>query len=340
MSSLAVLDKTVCLMLRVSLWTGRRRLRAEDLGDAAQKLPPGDLASLGSLKLCDPKKLAALGAIKRAAERECEKVCVGFLGGYATEEQNLKGLIAKLAEHQRRFDAEAVAFAAGLQAEIDKWTALHPTWKSHIEKALPDAAHVRARFQFNYQAFRVGLAAKDNPQDKANDGLADATNGLSNQLFREIEVEAQNAWDTSYEGKAEVGQKALRPLKAILAKLEALSYLDPRCGPIIDQFNKVLGSLPKHGPIKDLDLSALLGLFRVVQTRDTLRSHGAALLEGRTGSVASTDTREAEESPKPSDDANGANGPDSGTRDEQQDFVQHAPVPRAPATEKRASLWF
>lgn len=339
MSSLAVLDKTVCLMLRVSLWTGRRRLRAEDLGEAAQKLPPGDLASLGSLKLCDPKKLAALGAIKRAAERECEKVCVGFLGGYATEEQNLKALIAKLDDHQRRFDAEAATFAAGLQAEIDKWTALHPTWKSHIEKALPDAAHVRARFQFNYQAFRVGLAAKDDPQDKANDGLADATSGLSNQLFREIEVEAQKAWDTSYEGKAEVGQKALRPLKAILAKLEALSYLDPRCGPIIDQFNKVLGSLPKHGPIKDLDLSAVLGLFRVVQTRDTLRSHGAALLDGRNTSTAA-DARQDEEDAGSRDDSDSNEGSMSGTRDAQQDFVQHAPVPRAPAPEKRTSLWF
>jgi len=118
-----------------------------------------------------------------------------------------------------------------------------------------------------------------------------------------------------------------------------LSYLDPRCGPIIDQFNKVLGSLPKHGPIKDLDLSAVLGLFRVVQTRDTLRSHGAALLEGRNTSTAA-DARQDEEDAASRDDSDSNEGSMSGTRDAQQDFVQHAPVPRAPAPEKRTSLWF
>lgn len=339
MSSMAVLEKTVCLKLRVSLWTGRRRLRAEDLGDAAQKLPPGDLASLGSLKLCDPKKLAALSAIKRAAERECEKRCISFLGGYATEEQNLKPLIARLHEYQQRFDSEAAGFAAGLQDEIDRWTAQHPTWKNHIEKALPDAAHVRARFQFSYQAFRVGPASKDDPHDKANDGLADATMGLSNQLFWEIEVEAQKAWDSSYKGRAEVGQKALRPLKAILVKLEALSYLDARCGPIIDQFNKVLGSLPKHGPIKDLDLSAVLGLFQVVHTRDTLRSHGAALLDSR-NAAATTDTPQDDDSATGCESVAQLDGSASATHNEQRDLVQHAPVPREPAREKRSSLWF
>ncbi|MGH8238755.1 MAG: DUF3150 domain-containing protein, partial [Steroidobacteraceae bacterium] len=73
-------------------------------------------------------------------------------------------------------------------------------------------------------------------------------------------------------------QKALRPLKAILKKLIALQYLDARCEPIIRQFESVLGSLPKSGPIEDPYLSAVIGLFRVVETKDTMRAHGAALL--------------------------------------------------------------
>lgn len=342
MSSLAVLDKTVCLMLRVSLWTGRRRLRAEDLGEAAQKLPPGDLASLGSLKLCNPKRLAALGAIKRAAERDCERVCVAFLGGYATEEKNITALVAKLNEHKQRFEDEARAFAAGLQAEIDQWTALHPNWKSLIEKVLPDAAHVQGRFQFGYQAFRVGPAGQD-PLDHVNGGLAEAANGLSGQLFKEIEAEAQQAWLSSYEGKAAVGQKALRPLKAILRKLEALSYLDPRSTPIIDQFRTVLGSLPKHGPIEDPHLSAVIGLFRVVQTRDTLRSHGAALLESRSAPHTSADLfADDDEALDPSDTAN-TNGSDaSGASDDVEETVEGAaPMPASPlAHEKPSGIWF
>ena len=119
MSTMAVLDKTVCLQLSASLWSGRRRLRAEDLGSAADSLPPGDLASLGSLKLCDPKRLARLGNIKRAAERDLRRVCVQFLGGYATDADNVSALVSKLTSHQQRFESEARAFANGLQKEID-----------------------------------------------------------------------------------------------------------------------------------------------------------------------------------------------------------------------------
>lgn len=280
MSSMAVLDKTVCLKLRVSLWTGRRRLRAEDLGEAAHSLPPDDLASLGSLKLCNPKRLAQLGAIKRAAERECERVCVSFLGGYATDAANIAALVAKLNECQTRFHDKALEFAQGLQAEIDEWTALHPQWKELIEEKVPDAAHVRSRFQFSVQAYRVGPASKEQG-DPVNGGLEEATGGLSGQLFAEIEAEAREAWDSSYEGKDCVGQKALRPLKAILKKLEALRYLDARCQPIIEQFTKVLSSLPKHGPIQDPHLSAVIGLFRVVESGKALRARGAALLRSR-----------------------------------------------------------
>lgn len=279
-SSIAVLEKTACVLLNVSLWTGRRRLRAQDLGEAAQKLPPDDLASLGSLKLCNPKRLGEIASIKRAAERECKRVCASFLGGYATDIENLSALVTKLKALQTRFNEKASEFAQCLQAEIDGWTALHPQWKSVIEDKVPDAADVRGRFEFKFQAFRVGAASGD-PSDPVNAGLEDAANGLSGQLFAEIEAEAREAWKTSYEGNDRVGQKALRPLKAILSKLEALRYLDARCQPIIDQFTKVLGSLPKHGPIADPHLSAVIGLFHVVESGKTLRTRGAALLKHR-----------------------------------------------------------
>jgi hypothetical protein len=279
-SSIAVLEKTACVLLNVSLWTGRRRLRAQDLGEAAQKLPPDDLASLGSLKLCNPKRLGEIASIKRAAERECKRKCAAFLGGYATDIDNLSGLVTKLQALQTRFNKEATDFANDLQAEIDRWTALHPQWKAIIEDKVPDAANVRGRFEFKFQAFRVGAASAD-PLDPVNAGLEDAANGLSGQLFAEIEAEAREAWKSSYEGKDCVGQKALRPLKAILSKLEALRYLDARCQPVIDQFTKVLGSLPKHGPIADPHLSAVIGLFRVVESGKALRARGAALLKNR-----------------------------------------------------------
>lgn len=328
MSSLSVLNKTVCLMLRVSLWTGRRRLRAEDLGVTAQSLPPGDLASLGSLKLCNPKRLARLGAIKRAAERECARVCVNFLGGYATDEGNIAPLVASLQALEQRFMKEAQSFADGLQSEIDQWTALHPRWKGLIEKVLPDSKHVASRFQFSVQAFRVGAAAAD-ALDPINAGLEQAAQGLSGQLFAEIEAEARAAWKSSFEGKAAVGQKALRPLRAILKKLEALRYLDARCQPIIRQFETVLASLPKHGPIEDPHLSAVIGLFRIAERGETLRAHGAALLR-------STDAPPPDLFAEEIEDVDGAN---DSARPTLPVAPATRPTPAPPSQSERAALW-
>lgn len=339
MSSLTVLNKTVCLKLRVSLWTGRRRLRAEDLGSAAQNLPPDDLASLGSLKLCNPKRLAELGAIKRAAERECERVCVSFLGGYATEDNNITALAAKLKGFQARFDEKAEAFAQGLQVDIDAWKALHPQWKDIIEEKVPDAAHVRSRFQFAFQAFRVGPASGD-LTDPVNGGLEEAASGLAGQLFAEIEAEAREAWTASYEGKDCVGQKALRPLKAILRKIEALRYLDARCQPVIDQFVKVLGSMPRHGPIRDPHLSAVIGLFRVVESGKTLRARGAALLRNR--DTAHTDLFTPSESPSPAQEDTATNptpSPSNGAH-APPDTDPAPPLPPPPVRSEPGAIWF
>lgn len=334
-TSIAVLEKTACILLSISLWTGRRRLRAQDLGEAAQTLPPDDLASLGSLKLCDPKRLGEIASIKRAAERACKRVCAEFLGGYATDVANLPALVAKLNELQTCFNSKATQFANGLQTDIDNWTAQHPHWKDIIEDKVPGAEDVRGRFEFKFQAFRVG-AASTQPSDPVNVGLEDAANGLSGQLFAEIEAEARDAWKSSYAGRDSVGQKALRPLKAILSKLEALRYLDERCQPIIDQFTKVLGSMPKQGPIEDPHLSAVIGLFRVVENGRTLRARGAALLEHRETAVAdlfegvdADPLQPAAEVPPEAHDT---------VADEATESFD--PPPISPAQSERGAIWF
>ncbi len=221
MSNVAILDKTVCILLCVHLWSGRRRLSAEDLGPQARNLPPADLASLGSLKLCDPNQLTRLNSIKHAAERDLEKRCVRFLGGYATEETQVSSLVSRLQAHQARFEQQAQAFVDRLHTEIEAWIAQHPPWAGVIRKALPDPAYVRGRLQFAYQVFRVGVAADDH-QAEVNQGLLEATGGLSGQLFREIEQEARTTWEKSFQGRVAVGQKALRPIFSLQQKLQEL----------------------------------------------------------------------------------------------------------------------
>lgn len=48
-----ILSKLLLVDLNVSIWSGRKKLRAEDLG-VDLNLPPSELASLGSKRITDP----------------------------------------------------------------------------------------------------------------------------------------------------------------------------------------------------------------------------------------------------------------------------------------------
>lgn len=279
MSTMAVLNKTVCIQLSISLWTGQRRLKAEDFGDVATKLPPKTVASLGSLKLCDPAKLDELKNLKRAAERACHRLCVRFLGGYATNDDVLPKLTAELDTLSKEFGTKAQAFVNSLRSEIEDWKSKHSEWSAAIERALPDISYVAGRLQFGYEVFRVQPVSGD-VADTVNSGLGRAIGGLAGQLFQEIEAEAEEAWKRSYENRDVVGQKALRPIFSIERKLEALQYLDARIGPVITQIRNILGSMPKHGEITGANLFAVIGLLSLLRSADAMCAHGDAALRG------------------------------------------------------------
>jgi len=90
-----VLQDLVLIHLSFSIWSGKKKLRPEDLKGA--NLPPDKLASLGSKRIFDPDALKVFATLKRQAERACEEVGVRFLGGYALPKDKLTPLLEKMA---------------------------------------------------------------------------------------------------------------------------------------------------------------------------------------------------------------------------------------------------
>ena len=79
--SIQTLDKLLICHIDCSIWSGRKKLRPEDFRLAnGSQLPPKDVASLGSKKICDPEALANFERLKKEAQRLCEQVGVRFLG--------------------------------------------------------------------------------------------------------------------------------------------------------------------------------------------------------------------------------------------------------------------
>ena len=79
-----ILENISILILSVSLWSGRKKLRPEDLRLAdGSELPPDKLATLGSKRVMNPAALTPFASYKSRAERAVLSVGTRFLGGYA-----------------------------------------------------------------------------------------------------------------------------------------------------------------------------------------------------------------------------------------------------------------
>ncbi|MCY3731979.1 MAG: DUF3150 domain-containing protein [Rhodospirillaceae bacterium] len=300
-----VLEKTVCVMLSCTVWTGCRRMRPEDLGTVAAKLPPGELASMGSLKLCDPAELQELAAIRRRAQHACERLAVKFLGGYATDEANLDRIVGTLNEFKAQFDAAASRVVGGLQGMIDQWADAHPEWEEAIRRCPPDVSRIASQLRFDFQVFRI--AAPADGDAPANDGLERAVSGLSRQLYREIAVQARSALRSSFEGKSSVGQRAVRVITVIAEKLDALSYLDGGIRPVLDKVRGVRDTLPKTGRITGRELVDVMGLLSLLGNEGQLAQLATVQAAANGASDESGDTNGAGAvQPRPQEDAGAA----------------------------------
>ena len=79
-----ILERVVLVKVEANIYGARKKLKKEDLVLAdGSKLPPEDLASLGSKRLLDPEQLTVFNRLKKEAERICLRVGTRFLGGFA-----------------------------------------------------------------------------------------------------------------------------------------------------------------------------------------------------------------------------------------------------------------
>ena len=254
-----ILDNIAILVLSVSLWTGRKQLRQEDLKLAdGSELPPHKLASLGSKRVMDPAALAPFATFKRRAERTVLAVGTRFLGGFAVPVEKLDELMTHLDVVKDEFTTTKSEFLAEYDQAVQDWKAQNPGWEEVIACAVESLEYVARQLDFRVQTFNI------NPVDGHETGLETEINGLAEQLRHEIQQQARMTWDGSFRGKLEVGQKTVRPLRAMLEKIEGLVFLEPALNELVTGIRSTLATLPKTGPIKGGDFAALCGVIHLL----------------------------------------------------------------------------
>ena len=278
---MSALNDVVLVSLDVRIWSGRKKLRPEDL-TASGRLPPKDLVSLGSKKIFDPRALKPFAEFKRKAEALCQSIGIRFARAYALPKTQVKSVLGALNALAQKFAEAREAFLATYDEELNRWKLQHPGYERLIETELLPKSGVGSKFAFGYEVFAINAVQGDEELGALMEqgGAGRLTLGLAGALYQEVAAEARAFVRESLTGRDEVTQKFLRPVRSIREKLSGLAFLDPAIAPLVGSIDEVLAAVPGKGKINGTALAALRGVVSLLTEPAQMRSHGQLILEG------------------------------------------------------------
>lgn len=275
-TDITVLDRLAVVNLDVHIWSASKKLKPTDLGNAS--LPPEDVASLGSKRVCNPEELSIFKTLKARATSLLERTGIRFLGSWTVPEEKLPEIDSSLTEIRNDFNTAKAAFLTRYEQVVEDWIASHPEWRELIANSIVSEDYVRSRIDFRWQMYRVGVPVTNT---ELGDNLESDIRNLGCALYEEIAHFASETWKNCYEGKSEVTRKALSPLKTMYDKLMGLCFVEPRVSSIASLIRTALDSIPSRGPITGSTLLMLQGLVSLLKTPDEIVAHGQKILEGQ-----------------------------------------------------------
>jgi len=273
-----VLKCLLAINLDINIWTARRKLNPDDFKHS--DLPPEQLATLGSKKICDPKELRIFGTLKARAVNLLDRTGVRFLGGWALPENKSLEIMKQLDVIAEEFRVAKENFIKNYDQAVQNWISHNAGWEQIIQNSVVSANYVEKRIGFNYQLFKV-VNPTGKQRYELEKGLQNEVTNLGGTLFDEIAKAASEAYNKSYQGKTEITRKALSPLKNIREKLSDLSFVEPRVNPVAKLIDSALNKIPKRGAIIDTDLLMLQGLLLLLTNTNSLTTYAQEILDGK-----------------------------------------------------------
>ena len=272
-----ILTNIICVNLQISIWSGLRRIKRQDLEEiVGGALPPDKLLSLGSKRIIDPQLLLKFRMLRQRAERLLATFGTRFLGGWAIPKDRLEDVLDGLRELQVEFERSLENFIGAYETAVYEWMQQFPGWESILSRSLLSTVEVRRRFGFRWQAFEVNP-----PEGNAAEGLESEVAMLPNRVLLEIAKWADEIWEDSFAGKSEITRKALRPLGRMEQKLRGLVCINPICLPLANLIASALMMIPSgKGKLSDAELGPVYRALHILSKPGLMKIYAEKGMEG------------------------------------------------------------
>lgn len=270
----------ICVQLDVHLWSGRKRLKKEQLiekNPELANLPPESLATMGSIKIADPEDLSTFLKYKRDAEKLLKINGLPLLGAIGIPEGKLEKVYTGLSDLKAKFEARSQKLYRDFDKNITEWRRKdeNAEW-AHLINDVPTPEYVAGRLAFHFHLARV--SAPSSLDSEYNTGFNNQMSGLKKELFAEASLEARTLMEKYLMGKnlhgavtmrEKITPKTLGPLRRIGEKFKSFSFLDPAVEPLGKMVDHVLSLMPVEGPITGVLLMHVWTLAKTLSNPTT-----------------------------------------------------------------------
>lgn len=265
------LSKVVCVQVHIETWQARAKLRSSDLRNVKPgDLPPETLATLGSKQLCDREAITWQTRIKKRVERRLTEIGTRFMGGWAIPHDRVEEARVMLDEQKQQFEKHLADLLANLNSLNRKWLEENKEYADILRNDLKTEEYVRQRVQYRYHLFQVIPVGHEGEYE---DSLEKEAESIGDCVLQDVTRMANDYWEKTLAGRDAVSQRALRPLWRLLDKLDGMSIVDLRIGPIADHLREALCKLPDQGKITGNDLNVLHGIALRLSSPEKVLSH-------------------------------------------------------------------
>lgn len=188
-TDITVLDRLLIVNLDVHIWSAKKKLLPQDFGNAS--LPPEELASLGSKRVCNPDDLKTFATLKARATSLLERTGIRFLNGWSIPADRQDEIDNGLASIRDEFNQTKHDFLARYEQSVQDWIKAHPGWEDIIANSIVSEDYVRSRIDFSWQVFRIAVP---DATVHSSDSLESDVKALGNSLYEEIAKFAAETW--------------------------------------------------------------------------------------------------------------------------------------------------
>jgi hypothetical protein len=264
------INQLIAVRLVYKKTSAKRRNTREALNQYIKdgELPPDELSSFGGTATVGRDTLKEQDRIEKAMRSAVQRVAVleEDLGVYLTTEDAFKAVQAELVELMAQHEVWKSGFIASYDAENDYLANKLPRFAALIRSRKFSKDYFDKQLKAGYKVIRLNTA--DIGEDAEHQV---SPQSLFERLMEETSRFASDLWDDSFKGRQVADRRILRPLRALQAKLHALSVLDGRIQNVIDVIEEGLNKIPEKGNLSNQDFLILNSLVLNVANANTLQ---------------------------------------------------------------------